>query len=149
LRILLFEDDRDTRHLFTIFLRGKGFEVHAFDSPVACGLLSADRCKCPGDFACADIIITDMRMTSMNGLELVRHQLEMGCQAPPDNKAVLSAGLTPEQEEEFRSLGCKLLHKPVKLDTLLDWVRECEKNIPAGRKLLPFEMLLKRETETA
>ncbi|AMV71175.1 hypothetical protein JCM30471_30130 [Desulfuromonas carbonis] len=149
MRILLFEDDRDTRTLFCIFLRGKGFEVHEFASPATCALVSADRCKCPGEFACADIIITDMRMTSMNGLELVRHQLEMGCQVPSANKAVLSAALTPEQEDEFRALGCRLLRKPIKLNTLLDWIRDCEKNIPAGRKLLPLEKLQERETDTA
>ena len=143
MRILLFDDDKDTCTLFSIFLRGKGYEVLTFASPVTCALISANKCACPRNFACADIVITDMNMPVMTGLELIRHQLSIGCQVPPENKAVLSAALTSEQEDEFRSLGCRLLRKPLKLNTLLNWVKDCEKRIPSGRELAPIEDLLK------
>jgi len=138
-RILLFEDEATTRRMLTTFLRAKGFEVLDFTSPVNCALVTEQKCSCPREHACADVIITDMNMPHMSGLELVRFQLEKGCHAPPQNKAVISAALTPEQVQEFRALGCCYLRKPFKLQDLLDWVRACEQNIPVGRKLTKIE----------
>lgn len=138
-RILLFEDEATTRRMLTTYLRTKGFEVLDFSTPVNCALMMEQRCTCPREHACADVIITDMNMPHMSGLELIRFQMEKGCHAPPQNKAVISAALSPEQVEEFRTLGCHYLRKPFKLQELLDWIRSCEQNIPAGRKLTEIE----------
>lgn len=142
-RILLFEDDESTRNLVGMFLRAKGYEVLDFVSPVTCSLVSEKKCECPRNHACADMIITDMNMPGMTGLELIRGQIEKGCHAPPQNKVVISAALTREQEQELCALGCWCLRKPFKLPDLLGWVRSCEGNIPADRELEPVEVLLK------
>ena len=142
-RVLLFEDDESTRNLVGMYLRVKGYEVLDFVSPVTCALVSEKKCECPRNHACADMVITDMNMPGMTGLQLIRYQIEKGCHAPPQNKAVISAALTREQEQEFCALGCRCLRKPFKLPDLLNWVRSCEENIPADRELEPVEVLLK------
>lgn len=146
MRILIFEDDDNTRELLDTFLVSKGYEVLSFSSPITCALATLNKCKCPLEHACADAIITDMNMPGMSGLELVRFQRERACHAPPQNKAVISAALTLAQEQEFRTLGCRCFRKPFKLDDLLDWVRSCEVNIPEGRELEPIEELWKSST---
>lgn len=136
-RILLFEDDPDTRKLFCTFLEAHGFEVLAFPSPLSCSLVTRGGCWCPREHVCADVIITDMKMPGMTGLELIRFQRDHACKAPPQNKAVISAALSAEQKQEFLELGCRCLGKPVKLAELLEWVRQCEAAIPPGRQLTP------------
>jgi CheY-like chemotaxis protein len=143
MRILIFEDDNNTRKLLDTFLMSKGYEVLSFSSPITCELLTQKKCACPRQHACADAMITDMNMPGMSGLELVRFQMERACHAPPQNKAVISAALTPAQEQEFRTLGCRCFRKPFKLSDLLDWVRSCEANIPKERELEPIEELWK------
>lgn len=140
-RILLFEDEEAVRKLYGIYLRSKGYEVLEFATPVTCALIAENRCTCPRDYACADMIITDMNMPQMSGLELIRYQLAKGCHAPPQNKAILSAGLTPEQEEEARALGCRYLRKSAGLKELWAWLGLCEQHIPADRHLVATEAL--------
>jgi len=142
-RILIFEDDDAARNMLSIFLRAKGYEVLDFPTPATCTLISDNKCQCPRSHACADMIITDMNMPGMSGLELVRYQMERGCRIPIRNKAVISAALTPEDEREFHALGCRCLRKPFKLNALLAWVQSVEADITPERLLTPLPELLK------
>lgn len=143
LRILVFEDEFVIRKPICNFLRSKGYEVLDFPSPVTCALVTDKKCACPRDHACADIVITDMNMPEMTGLELIRMLADKGCHAPPQNKIVTSSSLTPEQHEEFRTLGCHFLPKPFQLHELLELIQECERNISPDRQLAQVEDLWK------
>ena len=139
IRILFFEDEASIRRPICNFLRAKGYEVLGFPSPVTCALVTDKACTCPRDHACADLVITDMNMPEMTGLELVRMMAEKGCFVPPQNKIVISSAVTPEQREEFRSLGCIFLPKPFELADLLKVIQSCENNISPERVLMPIE----------
>ena len=78
-RILVFGDNEETGNLCTLYLRSKGYEVFNYPNPVSCALVSQQECVCPRDHACADIIISEMGMDGMTGLELIRHQRDKGC----------------------------------------------------------------------
>jgi len=143
MRILVFEDSFSVRKPLCLFLRRKGHEVLDFPSPVTCELVVSKTCTCPLNHACADLVITDMIMPEMSGLDLVRVLAEKGCKAPSQNKIVISSVLTPEQEAEFRSLGCNYLRKPFELNTLEELLQTCEKNLSPTRKLIPLEELRK------
>lgn len=141
IRILLFEDDDDLRQLVSAFLNGQGYEVLAFASPLACAMIAQGKCQCPRENSCADILITDMHMPGMSGLELIQFQAQRGCHAPAENKLVLSSALTPGLESELRSLGCRMLRKPFRLSELLEVVKDCAASIDPGRRLTPLEAL--------
>jgi DNA-binding NtrC family response regulator len=67
-----------------------------------------------------DLIITDLRMPGMDGLELIRrvHRTR------PQTHVILITGFgTPQVEEEARSLSADYLPKPFKLRELLAIVR--------------------------
>jgi hypothetical protein len=74
---------------------------------------------------------------------MIRVMEARGCHAPPQNKIVISSAITPEQEREFRALGCHILPKPFQLEELGRMVKECEANTPPGRILVPLEELWK------
>lgn len=134
-RTLIFEDDPALRKLLRIVLGARNHEVLDFATPVACALLTEQHCSCPRESACADIVLTDMRMPKMSGLELLQLQQAMGCKALPANKALVSAQIDAAQREELSRLGCQFISKPFRLHTLLQWVEACEKRIAAGREL--------------
>lgn len=143
LRILVFDDENIIRAPIRIFLKDHGYEVLDFASPVSCALISENQCPCPRDHACADIVITDMNMPGMSGLELVRKMADNGCHVPPENKIVISSALTLKQEAELHALGCHYLPKPFELDALLTLILNCRQNVLHERKLVPREELLR------
>jgi len=141
-RILIFSCREETRKLYSYFLRAKGYEVLQFSTPATCALLAAGENSCFRDRNCADVLLVDMEMQGMTGLEFLRHQQERGCRILPQNKLLISTGLTTEQDQEVGSLGCAFLIKPFRLSLLLDWLQACERNIPQGRQLAPCAALL-------
>lgn len=143
-RILYFGDEDEARNLYSFFLRAKGYEVFHFSTAETCSLICEQRCTCPSDQVCADIVFADMDIHGMTGLELVRHQKEMGCNSPAENKVIIATELSAKEQQEVDFLGCHFLKKPFSPRELLAWVNECEKNIPPGRKLVPPEQLLGR-----
>lgn len=68
-----------------------------------------------------NIVITDLWMPEMNGVELIEALNAMDCRA---EVIVLSAHLTASSTDKFRCLGVlRILTKPVEMTTLLDSVR--------------------------
>lgn len=143
MRILLFEDEHAIRRPLCVFLRARGYEVLDFPSPMTCTLVTEKKCTCTRDRACADLVIADMKMPGMTGLELIRMMAEKGCHASPQDKIIISSSLTPEQAVELRTLGCHFLHKPFQLEELLKLVHVRKQHIPPDRKLVPVEELWK------
>ncbi len=67
-KVLVVEDDADIRNLLQIFLREKGFQVKVADcGPAALELLNEEP---------IDLILSDVRMPGMSGLELLRELKE-------------------------------------------------------------------------
>lgn len=143
MRILFFEDEPAIRRPISAFLRANGFEVLDFSSPMACTLVAGEKCSCPRDKACADLVITDMKMPGMTGLDLLRRMIAKGCRTSTQHKIVISSGLTPGQAEEFRALGCHYLPKPFALEDLLGLVQRCARDLPPDRQLVPVDDLWK------
>jgi CheY-like chemotaxis protein len=110
--ILIIEDDKDTREMLSFFLHRNGFEVLEAGDGVE-GLLKASG-KCP------DLIITDLTLPSMDGIEAARriHRTPKLAGTPI---FVLSSYLTNEVEQEVRSAGCSAaFSKPFDPDILLE-----------------------------
>ena len=95
IRILLFEDEHAIRRPLCVFLRARGYEVLDFPSPMTCTLVTEKECTCSRDRACADLVITDMKMPGMTGLELIRMMAKKGCHASTRDKIVISSTITP------------------------------------------------------
>jgi CheY-like chemotaxis protein len=63
-RILLVDDSQDTLDALAAILRRRGYEVACAASPHA-ALACVERC-------CFDVVVTDLKMPDMDGLEFVR-----------------------------------------------------------------------------
>ena len=105
-------------------------EVRTFQSPTtACNVSQKIGCNCINESACTDVLITDMKMPDINGLELLKLQRDCGCKALDSNKALMSALATPQQQAEVKSLGCRFIQKPFKLPEIEQWINECKSRI--------------------
>lgn len=125
LRIFVFDDDPAITRLLQLVLSAKGYDIQTFADPSFCHLYQKQHCECPADSSCADVIITDIMMPHMNGIDLLRMQREKGCKALAANKALLSAKNDAVLKDAVKELGCHFIRKPFRLDDICDWVEMC------------------------
>ena len=113
-RVILVADDEEMIHqVITILLQGQGYVVlSAFDGQEA---LEVSR-QYPGTI---DLVITDVEMPRLNGMELCMRLLE----ERPGIKIVVMSG-TDRSEIVKQNVKSPFLLKPFKGETLLASVRE-------------------------
>lgn len=76
-----------------------------------------------------DILILDLRLPDMNGLEVLKHCRSLGNQSPGLRIMVVSAFGSPEVKEEALRLGADaFFDKPIQIRTLLDFVANNNQN---------------------
>ena len=126
MKVLIFEDDQSIGNLLKCFLSHKGHDVTVFNNPLICPLYQDDKCTCPKDSPCADVIFIDYNMPQLTGLELIQRQDRMGCKLLIKNKALMSAYLSPSAIKDLRTKGYQIITKPFKMDKTLQFMDECQ-----------------------
>lgn len=131
LRVLVAEDDAAGRYLLEVRLREQGCTVGlAADGEQVLDMLAA---------APWDVILLDAGMPRMDGLTVLE-RIRAGRSAAPRQQAVIvhSAGLPPDEEAHFRSLGVRaLLDKPVPPAMLLAALRDVPRGSSGGGQQEP------------
>ena len=105
LRAFVFDDNDMLRKTISSVLESRGYEVFSYSEPLLCPVYLAR--KCPHDYPCVDVLITDLRMPNMTGLDFIENQMAKGCKGMVKNKAVMSGAWTEVQLEQAKRLGCK------------------------------------------
>lgn len=123
-RALLLEDNTAIRFALKQLLDKLGFEVLDFPDPGSCPLQRADKCSCPRDRFCADVIISDIDMPQVSGIDFVANQVRKGCKVK--NIALMSGGWSTNELHQADALGCKTLSKPFDFAELKRWLHNCE-----------------------
>jgi len=134
-RIIVLEDDTNTRKILTLILEGRDYEVLSAPEPALCPLYSDLNAYCNHDFACGDFLITDNRMPRMTGLQFIARQGERGCKGVVKNKAIVSGTWEDHELETAERLGSQIFTKPYKFGEIITWLEERRKTIPHDRKL--------------
>jgi len=132
-RVLVFEDNAIVRSTLKQVLDQLGFDVLAFPEPGFCPLYDLEKCMCPPEHACSDIIISDIDMPGVSGIEFVADQIRKGCKVK--HIALMSGGWSVGYLRQANSLGCKTFSKPFNLEDLKKWLEECDKRIEPVAKL--------------
>jgi CheY-like chemotaxis protein len=145
IRAVVLDDDYVLRSLIDDVLKDRGYEVHGSSEPFFCPIFLDSKCPCPVETHCTTIIITDVNMPNMTGLEFIEHQKRMGCKV--QHIAMMSGRWTEEEIEHAKRLGCHILEKPFKLDEIEKWLADCEKKIDPDNRLsdLPIRMIKSTE----
>ena len=135
-RTILCEDYESVRKIFNSILAERGHEVFSFEDAGDCPLNSLTECKCNHVNPCLDIIISDVSMPKVSGLEFVKNLRKIGCKIK--NIALVSGYWTEKDITRAKEIGCTVFHKPLKTEVLSEWLDNCEKNIDPQRVLSDF-----------
>ena len=131
IRAFIFDDDAPIRSMLVGVLKQRSYEVLAFARATVC-----QTCPCSQGQVCADIIISDVSMPNLSGIQFVQHQKMVGCRN--ENILLISSTWSEENIRQARALGCYLLHKPFLFDDLTPWLDQCEKRIDPNRTLVDW-----------
>ena len=137
LRIHIIDDDPAISLLLVKILTSLGHQVTTFSDPTACPLYTSPACECPQNFPCADVIISDIMMPNMNGIDFFTLQRKRGCKALDANKALMSAAILPQQQDAIETLGCHFIKKPFYISDVKQWLKECAERVPEDQ---PFDL---------
>jgi len=116
--VMVVDDEEELAHLFSYFIEGSGFNSISFTDP----LLALEDFKCnPEKFS---LILTDLRMPGMNGVELAKRIREYSL----DVKIVLITAFYIDDvtnSDDFKKAGISnVLSKPVKLAQLRRYIKD-------------------------
>jgi CheY-like chemotaxis protein len=133
LRAIVFDDNDADRYAVKRLLERRGYEVLEYADPTDCPLLHSHECQCGEAETCCDILITDVNMLRVSGLEFLEKQIQKGCKIP--NIAVASGAWMDSNLEHAQRLGCKIIEKTPTWDDLADWLDERVSEIDRNRSL--------------
>jgi len=129
LRVIVFEDNQAVSDLFKKMLQGFGHHVLTFSDPTVFHVCRDPECEYHEDSSCADALIVDIMMPNMNGIEFMKLQRERGCNILHENKALMSAVTSPQQQAAVEEFGCHFFKKPFKISEVKKWLEECAERI--------------------
>jgi DNA-binding response OmpR family regulator len=134
LRALVFDDDPMIRTLLWEILDGRGYQVFTFPDPGLCPLYAARECACPTIGACTDVIISDLQMPNVKGLDFVEALRAKGCHCSAI--ALMSGEWSEDDRRRGRDIGCALFAKPFAIADLAEWLDTVESAVKPGRELV-------------
>ena len=130
LNILIFDDDEAIRNLLKTALEGKGHVVTAFSDPTEFKFFYKLNCSCPQGEPCADVLIADIVMPKVEGIDFCKQLKAAGCwPLAKGNVAIISGYLTIHYMNELNEMGIHYLRKPFEMSAIYEWIEECEKRI--------------------
>ncbi|MCP4898030.1 MAG: response regulator [bacterium] len=132
-RVLILEDDDAVRSLLQELFRQRGCEVFAYPDPGACPLFHKNTCDCQPSAVCCDFVISDLNMPVASGLDYIMHQKRKGCRCL--HVALMTGSSSLADIQTARNLGCEIFQKPINIETLVEWLDQCETQIRDDRRI--------------
>ena len=119
--ILVVDDEKSQREILDLILSGEGYDVTTASSGEAALKFARDRRF--------DLALTDLKMTGMDGIELLQHLLAQ------DSSIIVilltAHGSIDSAKEALRRGAFDYLQKPYDRDTLLETIRRALKRLDA------------------
>jgi len=132
-RVLVFDDHQEILNLLKVVFDSRGYEVLTYPHPGACPIFEHESCSCPEGQSCTDIILTDINMPVMRGIDFIEKQLGKGCNCK--YLALMSGDFTGEDVRRAEQLGLKFFRKPFEIGDIFDWLDQIEPKINPQRRL--------------
>lgn len=132
-RVLVFDDEELVRELLQALCERQGYEVITFPHPGICPLHGKNECPCGPESFCADVIISDLQMPVVQGLDFLESLLGKGCHCR--HIALVTGSVEVQEVARAAKLGCKLFAKPFNQREISDWLDQVKRSLPANRCL--------------
>jgi DNA-binding response OmpR family regulator len=135
LRVLVIDDNADIRELLETALSGKGYEVTTLSDATQFPYINMATCPCPVGRPCTDILIADIVMPKIDGVDFFRKLKNAGCHPLRwGTAAIMSGYLTIHYMNELNNLGVHYFRKPFELGEILAWLEECQQQLNAQQQ---------------
>jgi two-component system response regulator AtoC len=132
-RILLIDDEENFRHMLSVILKKRGYDVEAANNGID-GLKKVDM----GSY---DTVLCDIRMPQMDGLEFLQEAQKAGCES---TIIMMSAYGTLDTAIEAMKLGAyDYISKPFKPDEIILTLKKAEER----ERLRRENLFLKKEVQ--
>ena len=131
--IAIFDDDKTICKLLQDALSAIGHKVTVYSNPTEFPYFNDSKCPCDKESPCADILLSDIVMPQMEGIDFFRKLKDSGCRPLKNNNvAIMSGYLTIHYMNDLNELGVNYFRKPFELSAIYKWVKECEERILAA-----------------
>lgn len=124
--VLIFEDSDILSSTLQYIFNERGYEVFAFPNTIMCPVDDSAKHSCPLDTACADIIISDVKIPTESGIELIKERQQKGCKI--QNRAFMSVDWTYPGLTYAQKIGGHIFHKPFNIKKMIKWLDDCVEN---------------------
>jgi len=132
-RTILLEDNLISQGILKYLLTARNHEVITYDNPSICPLQLTPECRCHDNERCTDILISDLNMPIINGLDYIKNQRMKGCKCK--SVALVSSELSEEVRKKAAELSCKVFSKPYDISEIFNWLDDVESNMDKDVKL--------------
>ena len=136
-RVLIFDENDVLSESLKKILGERRYEVFTYSDRGVCPLFHTVDHIAMSDSVCSDIIISDLYLPNIDGLELIKDRIDKGCKVKC--RALISTTWSEADWQYAHKLGCKLFRKPFDLKEILEWLDDCAKGIDADRKLINLD----------
>lgn len=133
LRVILLEDNKALRNLFSEIFADREYETFVFSTPAICPLQLMPECRCNVNETCTDMIVSDLDMPQISGLSFIETQRKKKCKCK--HVAIISARWTEQDLALAHKLDCKTFTKSSNFEEFYKWLDEVEKSIEPTRIL--------------
>ena len=116
-RILIFDDDLGVRRALRRIFENRGYQVFPFSSPSPCS-----RCSCVVDEIFSYVILSDMSMPGMRGIDFLENQRRVGCKI--DCFGLMSGNWEDRDRSRTQERGFRIFSKPFDIYELCRWADE-------------------------
>ena len=127
MKAIIIDDDPMMLTLLETLLNKRAYDVQRYTSANLCPIYDYKSCDCPMTNLCADVIITDLLMPFVNGVEFIERLRQMGCKCK--HIAMMSGSWTEENLLVAGFLKIEVFLKPLNLTRFEKWLTEAETDL--------------------
>lgn len=121
LKALVIDDEPVVLSCVRLLLQRRGYEVSTYQSPLDSPLGQFQSCPCLLHSACPDVIISDLDMPDMTGIQFLEGLFAKGCRCR--HAALISGkGLKETDLVRMAKLGIRYFIKPLDLAQFYAWL---------------------------
>ncbi len=132
-RVILLDDNEEIRSVLSKILATRRYEIFAFSNPAICSLQIVPECRCNANQTCTDIIVSDIDMPNMTGLDFIENQKKKNCKCK--HIVLMSCNWAEQDLLRAQELDCKTFPKPFPFQEFYEWLDEVERSIESTREL--------------
>ena len=137
LRVVIVEEEPGMRQFLSTVCDRRGYEVFTFPDLGLCPLHIMHRCPCAPGTVCADLLLCDLHLPEVEGLDYIEGLLAKGCVGP--YVALMSGAWSPAAHAHAVRLGCRLFRTPFEIPELLAGFHTVEAQVDPRRVLLDWQ----------